>query len=265
MLAGIRTAVLGKVSELQPQDLSSCVLSLQANKANNGRIPSISTDVWKDMSKYGNNATLVNQAKNGTTSGFIISETINGKTIYQNRFDGTDDYSNIVATSSLDITTGAFAFGATFKIKTGSGNAYILSKNLADTTTLQYAILYKATSPNNTIQLLLNNTARYELPTNSISQNVWYNVIFHRDISGNITGYINKVASTTGVYVGNLVTQPHFFIGCRSNSADGSSRSAFIPMDLATLTMYWNSSGEIDIQKIIKAEMNVSFAYTGIK
>ncbi|MEY2703282.1 MAG: hypothetical protein RLY43_1921, partial [Bacteroidota bacterium] len=416
MLAGVRSVILGKPQELLPHMVSSNVLSLQANKANNGNVPSISTDVWKDMSKsrtsynysnkitngdfsidsdadgvsnnwavinspvctnsnseqtienttgtlnkrveqyfttisghkyillfqgriisgagayitlysgtginisnftseytrysmvltssstsgvvqFGvnantgkisiknaividltalglqdlstaqcdelfaftattgvasraNDALLLNQAKNGTTSGFIISETINGKTIYQNRFDGTDDYANIVSTASLDITTNELVIAKTFRIPTGATTKWIVSKTEDTALETQYGLKYNATNGN--IELWLEGYIRATTIAGSIVVDTWYQVVFYRNSAGLISVYQNQLAHPSSSYIGNLTSRPNLRIGARSSNAGGTTSTDYQKMDIGVLDIY--SDTAIDMTKILKAE-----------
>jgi len=208
-----------------------------------------------------NDCLMVNQAGNGASGFNSEVNPVTGKTIWFNRLDGTDDYGAFANTPSLDITTGEFALACTFRVASDivSITSYLISKNLSDSTTSQYALAYVTSGR---LDLYLNGTNVMSL-IGLIERNVWYNVVFYRNNSGVIKSYINKVEKTNATYSNVLTSQPNIRLGVRSNNVGGTAISNYFKGDVATQSIY--QAPTLDINRVIKAEMEISFPYTNIK
>jgi len=259
MLSGTRNIILTP-KILMPKDVKGNVLSLIANEANNGlppsSVPSTSPTTWKDLTRYGNNATMVNQA--GSSSSGWKSEVINGKTVYYNRLDGVDDYGSFVNTASLDITTNEFAIAKTFRIQTGATTKWIWNKSEDAENETQYGLKYNAT--NGYIELWLEGYIRATIFAGSITANVWYNVIFYRNSSGVIRSWLNTLEHSGNIYVGALTSRPNLRLGARSSNAEGTTHTDYAKEDEGTINVYSDTS--LDINRIIKAETNAAKIYS---
>lgn len=208
-----------------------------------------------------NDCLMLNQAGSGA-SGFNSEVNSNsGRTVYFNRLDGSDDFGSFANTPSLDILTGDIAVSATFRVATGGPNGYLFTRNLDLATAQQYGFYYDTTGY---IALYLNGISRVHTGLASIATNTWYNVIFYRNYAtGVITPYLNKLAKTPATYVDALITQPNTRLGARSSNAGGTTQTIIYKGDIGSESIY--NAPTLDISKIIKAEMNASFEYTGIK
>jgi len=188
------------------------------------------------------------------------SNTITVDTPYVNTLDGIDDYGSIVNTPSLDVTTNEICIAKTFKIAIGETTSWLLNKSEDAENETQYGLKYN--SINGNIELWLQGVSRATTNASSISQNVWYNVIFYRNSSGDISSYVNGVVQTGASYVGALTSRPNLRLGGRSSNVGGTTHTDYAQCNVASENIY--SSSNLNINKIIKAETNISKAYTGV-
>lgn len=248
-----------KGKKMFPRDIQGNVLSLIANKANNGQpyASGVANPKWYDLSKYKNDCQLVNQAGTGV-SGFN-SEVINGKTVYFNKLDAVDDYGSFANTPSLDITTGEFVLACTFRIATGFGASagFLICKNLDASATTQYGIVFSV----GRVYLHINGAARGAGEV--VSENTWYHIIFYRNSVGVITSYLSKILGTPATYANVIVSQPHMRMGARSANAVGTTTGGLFKGDIATQSIYQYPT--LNINQIIKSEMEISYPYTNKK
>jgi hypothetical protein len=138
----------------------------------------------------------------------------NGIRTYTNGFMSIQDYSGV---QLLD-------FPITFYTNTthdSSITGYIFSKSLSGLASMQYGV-YNASGA---LNIVFENASKASAITAGLQT---YKCIADWVNTGanQILVNLNNIASS-GTYNGTLTNRPNFFIGCRSNSADGLTQSAF--------------------------------------
>jgi hypothetical protein len=205
----------------------------------------IANGVTPDRSGKGNDITWANYA--GTAASGLVIE--NGKVF--RRLDGADDFGSMVNSPSLDITNAPLAEFATLRIPAGAGTAYIFSKYDLGWETAQYALSYDAT--NKRLSTVIENVSRAKSSTNSVLENIWYDVGFIWD-GASVKTYVNIIANGTPVALtGILTSRPNVRIGMIGGS---SSR---LKCDLVNHVVY---AGENAVElKILRSRDALSKGY----
>jgi hypothetical protein len=227
------------------------VAYFDARKATGDGLPTNSplTSPWIDLSPHGNNATPTNMA--GTTaSGVDVTDVTKPFWV----LDNTDDHFQLADSTSLDMKNAPLACFQTIYPSTLI-TGWMLSKALSSGATTQYGT--NLDSGTSTFRAFLENSQRGQSAT--LTPDNWYNIGWIWD-GTTIRYYVNGVyGGTDGTYSGALTTRANVRIGCRSNSADGSSNAIFYRGRIATVTVYTGT--KCNESNILKAEKALSKVY----
>ena len=178
---------------------------------------------WNDISRGGNNGTLVNgPTYNSANGGSIV-------------FDGVDDYVNCGNSTSINDCTNACTINVWFKQTTSSSYKFLTGKGTSDSDeNLSLAVAFT----NSKLYFDVGAGGPYIDVTYSYSLNTWYNIcVTHNRTGGNSTlkVYINgiEIPSTT-------IAPSSSPISNSSNFTIGSARNNTLnfPGNIATLQLY---------------------------
>jgi len=215
---------------------AGAVLALLSNKADGSGPLTGNDSPWVDLSGFGNDCTLFNQA--GTVSSGWQSNP------FVNRMDGTDDYGGFADTASLDITSAPLAIGVTFKNPTDDGG-FTCAKSISAAGDTQYGLLNRV---GRTIEFYVTGVPYAAFAVDSAN---YVNVIFYWD-GVNVTSYENGVQKNQTTLGGTLTSY-----GTLKLCKRGTSHLA---ADICTQTIYTGS----DINKILAAEAKISAEYLAL-
>jgi hypothetical protein len=218
------------------------VLYLDARKADGSGPLTGNDSPWVDLSGFGNNCTLFNQA--GTAGSGWQSNP------FVNRTDGTDDYGGFADTAILDITNAPLAIGVTFK-KPVDDTGFIMAKSdNISSTNVQYGILHEATrklsfySKEGTVQ---------REATFTVDSANYVNVIFYWD-GANVTAYENGIQKAQT----SFTTINSFGVLELGKRATGN----YYDGDIATQTIY--TGPNCVPSKFLPAEAKISAEYLAL-
>ena len=178
-------------------------LVLQLDAGNSKSYPGSGT-TWTDLSGNGNTGTLVNGV--GYNSGNLGSLV----------FDGVDDY---VSAPAINLTTAGTISVWFFKTGTGTpdvGNVVDIFSNINTGGTNGWAFALKTST--NKIDFYIANNGGFgveDFSTQTISNNIWYNVVVTYNGSNKII-YINGVQDSTFASGVNGNTTTNWSIGARN-------------------------------------------------
>ena len=201
-------------------------LVLYLDAANTKSYVSGST-TWNDISRGGNNGTLVNgPAFSGSNGGSIV-------------FDGVND--NIVLGNVLNMGTNSITVSVWVKLNTGSGTMGIAGKTSQRSYVGRYTIFIETSN----INALFQPTSNYTITT-SVTPYVdgrFHNMCLTINRTGFMTLYIDSssvgtpvdVSSTSGVNL-NASTD-YFYVGAYGNST-GQTPALFLNGNIAQTTVY---------------------------
>lgn len=170
---------------------------------------------------------------------------------------GSNEWCRIASIGSeLDITTSPIAIGMTIKAPTGGANGYVFTKNANTSSTIQYGVICRPSTPNCSMYIEGSSKCGTD-----ITLDVWFNLVFYWDGSG-ITSYINGTQASTGVHSGTLTSRANAQIGARSSANDGLSQSSEFEGDMGHIAIYADFG--TDIASVLAAEANVAADYLAL-
>jgi hypothetical protein len=169
---------------------------------------------WNDLSRSGNNGTLINGPTfNSGNGGSIV-------------FDGTNDYVKISNTVPTSLQIGQNDFTIDFWVYPNSTSAYTICGNLQDSNGTGYfwVILNSTFTGLHTVQFGTETIPAVKFGTTALAANQWYNIILARTgtslicyINGSVYGNTGTLPTFTGT------TSTEFLLGISKSSTNYSA------------------------------------------
>jgi hypothetical protein len=204
---------------------------------------------WTDLSGNGNTGTLTNGPTYSSANGGSIG------------FDGTDDYSSISHTSTLNPGTGSFTFGGFFKTNADALSNYYpvhLSKSQGDWSN-GYIIraVYPYTGGYSVAVSQGGNDGvdrRTITSTLTASLGVWVNIVgVWNAPSRTLTLYFNGVANATGTTTNSLTINPTANLEFGRYNRITQSRFEYVNGNIAQVSIYNRALSATEIQQNFNA------------
>ena len=184
-----------------------------------------------DQSGNGNHATqsTASYQPRIVNAGTIETDSNGDYSIY---YDGTDDRLDVTDNSGLDINSGGLS--GVVKYDPEADNGYILSRNGSANNDDQYAYLYIDVINTGFEQYLNGGTVGNK--DGDLTKATRINVATYDDVNAKI--YLNGILKDTNPYSTPLTSRSNMQIGCRSASADGSTKVAFLEMHCSDIMIF---------------------------
>lgn len=201
-----------------------------------------------DKSKNGNNVTLTGFA--GTTaSGYDNVTMPSGKVVKMANLDGVNDFGAMVASDSLNpIGTDDFAQLVVFKPSDTSARYWGLSRNLSITTDTQYGFYANVGA----ITYFISGA-----PIGVFAHGSDFVVVVFGRINGRRFLNVNNTEVHETAFANAISSQPNVQLSCRSNAADGLTKSAFSKGYQGLCVFFKGANGTLDKAKIIQLSQKI--------
>ena len=157
----------------------------------------IGNGITDDLSENNNDIQWINFSGD-SSSGLITNDGLPYR-----RFDGSDDYGNIVKSVSLDVKGAPLAIFATMRVPVGAAYSRIFTVNQTSTGDIQYGLTYD--NANKRVRLALENAHRSQTLNNEIIETEWVNVGFLWD-GLTITAFINGAENYNNNFADTALT-----------------------------------------------------------
>ncbi|CAB4160460.1 Concanavalin A-like lectin/glucanases superfamily [uncultured Caudovirales phage] len=163
-------------------------LILYLDAANTRSYPGTGT-TWTDLSRSGNNATLINGPTFSSANGGSIV------------FDGSNDYVKPTSLSTLQLTN--FTLSSWIKTNTQNVNQFIIDTSTS--TNFGYGYSYRINSANK-IRFWAYDANNFLDSTSTVFSNIWYNIVVtYNNISKLQTIYINGVFDISNTHTNTFI------------------------------------------------------------
>ena len=197
------------------------VLWLDAKDSNTLTVFGSSVSQWNDKSGNGNHAV---QSIGSSQPSYDGTPKIT--------FDGVNDFLDLSDATGLDIT-GKLTMFIVAEIDPTAGVCYLLARNGADSSEIQYASLFFPDT--DSFALYLNGGDRDRSPIYTFGTKAIVSSIYDKALP---EVFLNGSSDGSGTYSLDLTTRTNMFIGARSNAADGSLRTLFLKGSISEIIIY---------------------------
>lgn len=161
----------------------------------------IGNGITEDLSDEDNHIEWLNFSEDGT-SGLISNDGLPYR-----KFDGSDDYGDIVKTASLDVKGSPLAIFVTMRVPIGAAYSRIFTVNQTSTGDIQYGLTYD--SGNKRVRLALENAHVSQTLVDSITEGEWINVGFVWD-GLTTTAFVNTAQNYNNNFADKVLTSRDF-------------------------------------------------------
>lgn len=164
-------------------------LVLYLDAANTKSYPTTGT-TWTDLSRSGNNGTLINGPTfNSSNGGSVV-------------FDGSDDYVNIGSSIDFSTYTSGFTIGFWVRVlNTAQTNRYLFSKRRNDGADNQFSVVYGYVGSTFELYGGASGGASQVIRTNSqilVNNTSWH--FLYYTVGSTTTGYLDGIVKFTNIY-----------------------------------------------------------------